>query len=173
MKRLMKIGVLGGVLAVAVALFASGIVTIDIGTSGEPAAAAPEERDGEHARPSLVAVAIGQLVEDAESDMTTTVSLQAAIRDGEAGGNLRFFCEEVGYYNGGVRTLSVENGIITVTGAGGLFRPDGTRIGVYYRAEFSIETGMATISVEGRDFEYTMTGVLDGLVTVKEPPTDG
>ncbi len=71
-----------------------------------------------------------------------------------------------------MQTLSVEDGIITVTGAGGLFRPDGTRIGVHYRAEFSIETGRTTISVEGRDFEYTMTGDLDGLVVAKEPPTD-
>ncbi len=96
MKRLLKIGVLGGVLAVALAVFASGIVTFSVGTSAEPAAA-EVVRDGERSRPSLVAVAIGQLVEDDASDMTATVSLQAAIRDGEAGGNLRFFCEEVGY----------------------------------------------------------------------------
>lgn len=144
--------------------------TIDIGTSGQSAAAEAEEHDRERVQPTLVAVAIGQL-DEADSDMSTTVSLQASIREGQAGGNLRFFCDDVGYYNGSVQTLSVEDGIITVTGAGGLFRPDGTRINVHYSVEFSTETNMATISVEGRDYEYTITGELDGLVVVKEPST--
>ncbi len=56
--------------------------------------------------------------------------------------------------------------------AGGLFRPDGTRIGVRYDEQFSIETGEARIHVTGRDYEYTMTGDIDGLVTVKEPPAE-
>ena len=86
---------------------------------------------------ALVAVAIGQL--DEGDGHHSTVDLLASIRDGEAGGSFRFFCAEAGYYNGGVRTLSVSNGVISVT---------------------------------GRDYEYTMIGVIDGLVTVKEPPAE-
>ena len=141
-----------------------------IGVAASAAAVEPsEERVHGDARvtPSLVAVAIGQL--DEGDGHRSTDDLLASIRDGEAGGSFRFFCEEAGYYNGGVRTLSVSNGVISVTGAGGLFRPDGTRIGVQYDAQFSIETGEARIHVTGRDYEYTMTGVVDGLVTVKEP----
>jgi len=120
-------------------------------------------------RPQMVAIAIGQLNEaDGE---TATVDFRGAIRMDGVGGNLRFFSEEYGYYNGGVRTLSVEEGIIHATGGGGLFQPDGTRIGVRYEAEFVIESGETTIHVMGKDgLDYMMEGTLDGLVHAGPPP---
>ena len=71
---------------------------------------------------SLVAIAIGQVVE--EGGETATIDLHGSIRDGRAGGNFRFYSEEYGYYNGGVKTLKVEDGVITATGGGGLFPPE-------------------------------------------------
>lgn len=173
-KHWWRIGVAASAAAAVAVVFASGVLIIDVGTSGEQATAAEPNQVGVERNvrvaPSLVAVAIGQL-DEGDGDHST-VDLLASIRDGEAGGSFRFFCEEAGYYNGGVRTLSVSDGVINVTGAGGLYRPDGTRIGVQYDAQFSIETGEARIHVTGRDYEYTMTGVVDGLVTVKEPQAE-
>jgi len=164
MKRWWKTGVIAGAGVVVAALFAMGVVSVRFG-SGDSALAAP---GGAPAAPALVAVAIGQLVEP--SGESFTVDLHAAIRDGTPGGALRFFGDEVGYYNGGVRTLSVDGGVIHGTGGGGLFRPDGTRVPVRYSAEFSTDGSHAKITVQGRDYQYTMEGTLDGFVHVYTPP---
>ena len=176
MKRVLGIGVVGSIVAVVAAVFASGALTVDVGTSGT-AASADSERNEERVRPTMVAVAIGQVEEephvaDGHEHEYSTVDLRASIRNGKAGGALRFFCEEAGYYNGAVRTLEAVDGVIHVTGGGVLFRPDGTRIGVQYVAEFDSNANTATVSVTGHDYEYTMTGELDGLITVWTPPND-
>ena len=117
-----------------------------------------------------VAIAIGQLNE--ADGGVATVDLRAAIRDGKTRGALRFFSDEHGYYNGGVKTLAIADGKFTVTGGGGLFLPDGTRKQVRYSAVFSTDSGQAEITVKGKDgFQYTMSGTVDGLVTVKTPPS--
>jgi hypothetical protein len=150
--------------AIAAAVFASGAVSIQLGGAGAFAA------DGEAAtkvRPSQIAIAIGE-IEEADGEYAT-VDLRAAIRDGDPGGALRFYSDEYGYYNGGVRTLTVEGGVIHVTGGGGLFPPDGGRVQVRYEAEFALDGSSASIHVQGRDIDYTMSGDLEGYVTVQEP----
>lgn len=177
MNRLWKIGALTAAIAVAAAALASGLVSIRVGSPGEGALAAPSEADASantarpFAPPSLVAVAIGQLEE--EDGEYSTVDLRASIRDDKAVGALRFYSEEYGYYNGGVRTLVVEDGLIKVTGGGGLFQPDGTRAAVRYEAEFALDGSHASIHVTGRDLDYTMEGSLDGFVHLWEPTATG
>ena len=124
----------------------------------------------ERERPSLVAIAIGALKE--ADGGHSIVDLRAALREGDARGNLRFYCPEMGYYNGGVRTLSVENGIIKATGAGPLHRPDGQRVPVHYEAEINQGTKHVTIRVQGREgVHYSMEGVLEpGFVKAGAPP---
>ena len=161
MKRFISIG--AAAIIVGLSAFAA------IAAFGDSASAAPSQ--ARRAPPSLVAVAIGQLTED--DGETGVIDLRAAIRDGKAGGNFRFFSEEYGYYNGGVRTLSVENGVITVTGGGGLFPPDGKRVQVRYTATFAIADGATEITVTGKDgATYTMEGTLDGLIRAGAPLKD-
>lgn len=145
-------------LGIAAALLVSGTASAE-----QPHAA--ERR----ALPSSVAIAIGQLKED--DGGSTTIDLRAGIRDGKVGGTLRFFCPMEGYYNGGVRTLTVEDGAIKATGGGGLIRPDGTRIAVRYTADISADGEQVTIAVEGRNgYTYTMSGQLEhGLVWAGDP----
>jgi hypothetical protein len=87
-------------------------------------------------------------------------------------GNLRFYSEEYGYYNGGVRTL-VRGGVITATGAGGLFLPDGTRVQVRYTATISVDDEHVEIVVKGKDgLEYTIEGSLEGgFIWAGDPQT--
>ena len=117
--------------------------------------------------PGLVAIAIGQLREaDGE---TATVDLHATIRGGQVGGNLRFFSDD-GYYNGGVRTLSVQNGVIRAAGAGGLLKPDGTRVIVAYEAEITVATKRTSIHIRGAGIDYTLHGVIEpGFVFAGSP----
>jgi hypothetical protein len=126
-------------------------------------------RDGQAPPAGGVAIAIGQLQEDDGEE--ATVDLRASTRDGKAGGNFRFFSEEYGYYNGGVRMLSVRDGVIRVAGGGGLFPPEGGRIQVRYEATFSTVDNHAEITVTGPDgYQYTMSGTVAGLVTVQAAP---
>lgn len=170
MTRWIKAMAASGAAVVIAALLATGIVSISVGGAG---AGAQEQEDGASrvrpfVPPSLVAVAIGQLEED--DGMYSTVDLRASIRDGDAVGALRFYCEEYGYYNGGVQSLAVEDGVIKVSGAGGLFPPEGGRVQVHYDAAFALDGSSVTIHVQGRDVDYTMEGELEGLVHVWEPP---
>jgi hypothetical protein len=172
MKRLWNIGAFAGAVAVVATALASGVVSVQFGGSGAFAAPGGEAAALTPAvpavRPTLVGAAIGQLNE-AGGD-SATVDLRAAIRDGTAGGALRFFSDEYGYYNGGVRTFVVEAGTIKVTGGGGLFQPDGTRVQVRYDAQFALDGSHAIIHVAGRNIDYTLEGTLDGFVHVWEPP---
>lgn len=168
---LKSIGISGAAFVVA-AMLATGIVSIGIG--GTSAGAQEEDTSTAQSvatpssiQPSLVAVAIGQLSED--DGETATVDLRGTIRDEKAGGALRFYSEEYGYYNGGVRTLSIDDaGTIHASGNGGLTQPDGTRVVVHYDATFALD-GTTSIHVRGRGIDYTLEGSLDGHVQVREP----
>ncbi len=130
---------------------------------GEPPA---PEASGQP-RPPLAkstAIAIGTLEEEGE-DGLNIVDLHGVELGRRDAGNFRFFSEEYGYYNGGVRDLTCEDGVITAKGGGGLTQPDGTHLGVVYVATFNIETGEATVEVTGKDgLNYTMEGIVDGLL---------
>ena len=170
MKRLWKTGLIAGAGVVVAALLATGIVSVRFGGDHAQAAsgpATPSASPQPKVTPTLVAIVIGQLKEPAGESFT--VDLHAAIKNGTPDGALHFFGDAVGYYNGGVRTLSVDGGVIKATGGGGLFRPDGTRIAVRYSAEFSTDGSHAKITVQGRDYQYTMEGRLDGFVHVFTP----
>jgi hypothetical protein len=137
--------------------------------------AAPDDDSGLVRRPraSLVAITIGQLSEDGGE--AATVDLHASVRDGRAGGSLRFYSEEYGYYNGGVRTVRFEDGVITAAGGGGLFLPDGTRVQVRYTATISVADETVGIEVKGKDgLQYTIAGEIeDGFVWAGDPNTEG
>ncbi|MBI4492363.1 MAG: hypothetical protein HY690_06175 [Chloroflexi bacterium] len=152
------LGILIGLGAI-VALFA-------VGTASAQEAKQPR---AQASLPTLVAVAIGQLKE--ADGGSSTIDLRAGLRDGQSRGNLRFYDPAVGYYNGAVRSLSLENDTIKASGAGGLFRPDGTRIGVRYLAEISTDGQHVSITVQGRNgYQYALSGRLDpGLVRAGSP----
>ena len=174
MKKFLGIGagvlVAGLTTIFAVAAFGGQSSAQTAAGSTDAAGSAVRTRDVSIASKPTVAIAIGQLQEH-DGDRAT-VDLRAGIRDGKTGGALRFFSEEHGYYNGGVKTLAIEDGKFTVTGGGGLFLPDGTRKQVRYTAVFSTDSGRAEITVKGKDgFQYMMSGTVDGLVTVKTPPS--
>lgn len=132
-------------------------VALTVGTTSAQTVTPPA------AKAKSVAIAIGQLVED--DGERATVDLRGASDGARVGGTLRFYSADHGYYNGAVRTLSVENGTIKATGAGGLLKPDGTRAAVKYTASISPDKRVE-IAVTGRnDFAYTLAGRLDpGLV---------
>jgi hypothetical protein len=164
MRRIISIG---GALSVAVVTALVALAAFSGGSS-----AAPEDGSSQ-ARPvppaSLVAITIGQVSE--EDGETATVDLHASVRRGRAGGNLRFYSEEYGYYNGGVRTLKFQDGTITATGGGGLLLPDGTRVGVRYTATIQVDEEHVQIDVKGKDgLEYTIEGELeDGFIWAGDP----
>ena len=135
--------------------------------------AAPGDRPqrppaAERPRPDVRAVAIGELREaDGES---CTLDFHAAALGERARGQLRFHCADHGFYVGGVRTLTVENGAIRAQGGGPLTAPDGTRKAVRYEASISADGSQVTIRVTGRDLDYTLSGRLEGFVRAGAPP---
>ena len=167
MKRLWKVGVGAGAVALVATALASGIISVRVGGGSGALAAPASTTPAAKVRPSLVVAAIGQLHES--DGGSATVDLRASIRKGQAGGALRFVAGGLGYYNGGVATFVVENGTIKVTGTGGLFRPDGTRVQVRYEAQFAVDGSSATIVVTGRNVSYTLSGTLDGYAHVWQP----
>src|SRR5438552_3306938 len=108
MKKVLMVALAAGALIGLV-----GIVT---------ASAAPNEAKGDKTPPSLVAFAIGS-VKEADGDRSI-VDFKAGLTGGDAHGNLRIFSTDMGYYNGGVKSFSVEGGIVKASGAGPLLRPD-------------------------------------------------
>ena len=164
---------LGIVSAMGVAVITAvvALAAFSGGSSAAPGGGASQLRP-DLPRPSLVAITIGQVSED--DGETATVDLHGAVRDGRAMGNLRFYSEEYGYYNGGVRTLKFDDGVITATGGGGLFLPDGTRVQVRYTAMISVEDEHVEIAVKGKDgLEYTIAGALeDGFIWAGDPQTE-
>lgn len=122
-------------------------------------------RDADAAGDALLAVAIGQLEED--DGESATVDLRANNRT--PGGNFRFYSEEYGYYNGGVRRFNCDDGEITAVGGGVLVQPDGTRVVITYEANFDTDGGSASVTVKGRGVNYTLEGELDGLAWCGDP----
>lgn len=161
---------IGSALAVAGVAAVVALAAFSGGSSAAPGDGASQARPPLPAA-SLVAITIGQVVE--EEGETATVDLHASIRNGKAMGNLRFYSEEYGYYNGGVRTLKFEDGVITATGGGGLFLPDGTRVQVRYTATISVDDEHVEIAVKGKDgLEYTIEDSLeDGFIWAGDPQT--
>ena len=132
-----------------------------------PIAAAYAAPKREH--PDVVAVALGTLNES-EGDQAV-VDFRAGKTGDDAKGNLRFYSEEHGYYNGAVKRLSIENGVIKAAGGGGLVKPDGTRFPVRFEAEFHASSKRVSIKVQGREgYQYTLDGVLDpGFIKIGNP----
>ena len=126
LKRIVR----GRALAAVVAGLA--VLTVMIGT-GAPAHAAPEQ--AVHARPHTIAIAMGAIQEP--SGGHTWLSLQAGTGTDGTRGGFRYYCEEAGYYNGAVRPLTVTEGAIHAEGAGGLRRPDGTRMRVQFTLDIA------------------------------------
>jgi hypothetical protein len=163
-----KFASIAGSLAVAAVTAVVALAAFSGGSS-----AAPGDGTGAGLREplvpaSLVAIAIGQVVE--EGGETATIDLHASIRDGRAGGNFRFYSEEYGYYNGGVKTLKVEDGVITATGGGGLFPPEGGRVQVRYTAVISMEDNHVVVTVKGKNLQYSIEGTLeDGFTFAGDP----
>ena len=150
------------------AAMATAIVGASLLAWGALTASAQGEGDSAKSHPTTVAIAIGQVIEaDGEGCI---IDLLAFTREGRTGGALRFFDEHAGYYNGAVRTLTVEGSTIYVSGGGGLLRPDGHRVRVEYTATIDTESGATTIEVVGTDYAYTMSGVLDGFATIHSRP---
>ena len=101
------------------------------------------------------------------------ISLRAGSAGDRAGGNLRFYTREAGFYNGAVRSLTVEGGAIHAEGSGGLWRPDGTRIGVRFTLDVAPD-GRTTLSMVGRDYEWELMPLALDQVPVEEAtPPDG
>jgi len=157
------IGVSAVVPALAVLIGVLAFSATSEAQEGEPPA---PEASGQP-RPPLAkstAIAIGTLEEEGEEGLNI-VDLHAVELGPRDHGNFRFFSEEYGYYNGGVRNLTCEDGVITAKGGGGLTQPDGTHLGVVYVATFDTNDDTATVKVTGKDgFEYTLDGTVDGLL---------
>lgn len=150
-------------LATGAIIAISGLSTAYAAPSGAPGK--PDK-----VRPTLVAVAIGS-VKEADGGRAI-VEFRAAQRGEGAAGNLRFYSPETGYYNGGVKKLSVEGDIIKAAGAGPLTRTDGERVAVHYQAEFNQRTKQVTIHVQGREgLDYSIEGAFDpGFIKADAPP---
>ena len=157
------IAVTAAAAALAFVVFGGGSSTTASAQGNGPNGAQAAAKDPN----ATIAVAIGTLTED--SGDTATVDLHAHTANGITAGNLRFFSDEYGYYNGGVKSLTVSGGVITVQGGGGLFPPGGPRVQVHYTATFDSNTGQAQIAVQGRNVSYTMSGHVDGLIWSGHP----
>lgn len=164
-----KVYVIGGgvVLAavtavIALAMFSGGSSASTI-AGADTASSPPVVASPAPVASGTLAIAIGQLTED--DGETATVDLRATNKDGAIGGAFRFFSDEYGYYNGGVKTFRLQDGVITVTGGGGLFPPGGGRVQVQYKAVFGTSNNHAEITVKPRNgAAYTMEGTIDGEV---------
>lgn len=132
--------------------------------SGTASAAPGDER---HVRQDTVAIAIGTIGEPDGGH--TWLSLQAGIAAGISRGGFRYFCAEAGYYNGAVRQLTVTDGAVHAEGAGGLRRPDGTRMRVTFVLDIAADGSSATVKITGDNYEYEMSGPLHGFVFAGNP----
>lgn len=161
-----RAGLAVGAAVVALMVGAASVTGTALAAPGDATDAQRSDR-AQRPQPEVVAIAIGTLLEDDGGQ--SWLSLRAGSAGDRVGGNFRFFCDEAGYYNGAVRSLTVEGGAIHAEGGGGLWRPDGTRIGVRFTLDISPD-GATEVSVVGRDYEYTMTGTLDGFIFGGSPP---
>lgn len=161
-----------GVGVMALALGALSIAGAGTASAEEPEARPRLERLRQlRSHVEQVAIAIGGVAES--SGDTATIDLRAAKGAERAGGTLRFWDEEHGYYNGVVRTLSIEGGVIRASGAGPLWTGAGERVPVRFELTIVEATDHVTIVVEGREdagYRYTIEGTLDGLIFAGAPP---
>jgi hypothetical protein len=165
MRRIPWLLLLTGVLVATLAVGASAAPPAPP-TAAVPAVAAPAAPP---AATAVGAVAIGQLV--GGDGPASTLDLRAGARAGHALGTLRFFCPMFGYYNGVVRALTVENGVISVSGGGALVKPDGTRQRVRFSTTIAADGKAVTFSAEGADgLRYRRSGTLEpGYIRVGTP----
>ena len=146
------------VIAVAACAIAAPLLLVGSANAAGPRAT--------RVRPSEVAIAIGTVTE--ADGGQCTLDLRAADRGDATHGNLRFYCPDDGYSNGGVRTLTVTNGAIAATGQGGFTKTDGTRSKVQFNAQISAD-GQVTVAVTGAKENYTLSGHLAGKVQAGPP----
>ncbi|HLH73848.1 MAG TPA: hypothetical protein VKX96_11250 [Chloroflexota bacterium] len=112
-------------------------------------------------------IAIGELTEP--DGTIQTVDLRAGERNNQQGGNLRFYCPKMGYYNGAVRSVSIRNGTANLSGGGALTKPDGSRERVTFTMTVTLADKHVTVNVQDKDGQtYTMDGNLNpGFVVIQ------
>lgn len=159
--QLMKTITHGRVIAPTVAALA--VLALALATSAT-ASAAP---DPARSRAETIAVAIGAL--ETPSGGHTWLSLQAGTAAGAARGGFRYYCPSAGYYNGVVRSLTVTDGAVHAEGAGRLIRPDGTRMRVQFTLDVTADGSAVAVHIAGDDYQYDMSGSLDGFVFAGAP----
>ncbi len=148
----------GALLALALAIFAFGATS-----------SAADAREGDSRNPpSVAAIVVGQMT--GEHGAAAKIDLHAAVREGQTTGSFNFVSRGHGYYKGGVRALSCDDGTIRAAGAGTFFRPGWTRVPAVYEAVFDSETGEGKVTLKARDrVLYTFTGHVDGLIWCGNP----
>jgi hypothetical protein len=117
-------------------------------------------------RPSAVAIAFGAVAGDEHA----YIDFHAATGSDRQAGNLRFWTEDDGYYNGAVRVLTINGQNVHAEGAGPLWKTDGTRVPVRFTLDLNGGSNRLRISVQGRDLEYTLEGRIEGFVFIGAPP---
>jgi hypothetical protein len=146
-----------------------GALVLAAAVLGTAYAAEPDRPEKRKDRPDVVAVALGVLKEPGGDQ--AVVDFRAAKNGDNVRGNLRFYSKDDGYYNGAVRRFAVQDGVIKAAGAGGLLKPDGTRVPVRFEAEFHVVAKKVSIKVTGKGgFEYTLEGTFDpGFIKILNP----
>ena len=141
---------------------AAAAVFIYEGTSSAQTEEAPPAAERKPALDpdAMLAVAIGT-IQNGETD--PTIDLRAHEADANEGGAFRFFCEDMGYYNGGVDDITFAGGVITATGSGALWKTDGTRVKVDFTLTVDTETSLVTVAITGPGVDYETSGLLDGF----------
>ena len=119
----------------------------------------------QRAKPVAVAIALGAVTGDEEA----YIDLHAAVGPERQGGNLRFWTEDDGYYNGNIRTVTINGQNVHAEGAGPLWH-DGKRVPVRFTLDLNGGSNRVSVTVKGRDLEYTLAGTVDGFVFVGPPP---
>jgi hypothetical protein len=166
-------------MAVGVGVMALALGGLSMAATGTASAEEPEARPRLErlrqlrAHVQQVAIAIGGVAESGGD--TATIDLRAAKGAERAGGTLRFWDEEHGYYNGVVRTLTIEGGVIHATGAGPLWTPEGERVPVRFDLTIDEASKQVTIVIEGREdagYGYTLAGTLEGFIFAGDPPRE-
>ena len=117
-------------------------------------------------RPTAVAVAFGAI----EADEEAYIDFHAAMGSERQSGALRFWTEDDGFYNGAVRTVTINGQNVHAEGAGPLWKTDGTRVPVRFTIDLNGGSNHVKITVVGRNLEYTIEGTVEGFVFVGAPP---
>jgi hypothetical protein len=120
----------------------------------------------QHEQPAAVAIALGA-IEGSEEAYLNFRAADGAERDG---GNLRFWTEDDGYYNGNVRGVTINGQNVHAEGGGPLWKPDGTHTLVRFSIDLNGGSNHVSITVTGRDLDYTIEGTVEGFVFIGQPP---